>query len=185
MKNLLNTLKFNAIITGVCISLIGHFIYCLGIGEGEMTVTTEWLLWVCCFNLLVHSGWLVGVRLALVQSTASSQDMSFRKSEMGSSEKGERELNGQGTGFCEWKSCGTVGPELVRKKGSRNLIMLIDHTLFQQHKMPLKICSIMAYLCYPYSFFSFNTVLIPAIHSSRGHFRLLLGFCSELFCSLK
>lgn len=133
----------------------------------------------------MHSGWAVGVRLALPQSTASSQDMSVCKSEMGSNEKGERELNGQGTGFCEWKSCGLVGPELERKKGSRNLIMLNDHTLFQQHKMPLKICFIMACLCYPYSFFSLNTVLISAMYSPRGCFWLLLGFSSERFCSLK
>lgn len=84
--------------------------------------------------------------------------------------------------FCEWKSCGTAGLELVRKQGSRSLIMLIDYTLFQQHKIILEISSIMACLCCPYSF---NTVPIPAIHSPRGCFQLLLGFCSELFCSLK
>lgn len=150
-----------------------------------MTKTGAWLPSVGCFNLLVHSGWSLGVRLALPQSTASGQDMSLCKSEMGHREKGERELNGQGTGFCERKSCGTAGQELVRKQGSRSLIMLIDHTLFQQHKMTLKICFIMACLCYPYSFFGFNTVFIPAIHSPMGCFKLLLGFCSELLCSLK
>lgn len=147
-----------------------------------MTKSTEQLPSISCFNLLVHSGWSLGVRLSLPQSTASGQDMSVCKNEMGHSKKGGRELNGQGTGFCEWKSCGTAGLELVRKQGSRSLIMLIDYTLFQQYKIILEISSIMACLCCPYSF---NTVPIPAIHSPRGCFQLLLGFCSELFCSLK
>lgn len=79
----------------------------------------------------------------------------FVRAKWGTTKKVKEKWMGMEQAFVSKKSCGSmVGQELVWKKGTRNLIMLINHTLFQQHKVSLKVWIIMACLSYPYSFFN-------------------------------
>lgn len=139
---------------------------------------------VLTFWCSLASQWKPGSLSPEAQHTARMQ--SVFKSKMGTMKKVKEKWMGREQAFVSKRSCGSmVGQELVWKKGTRNLIMLINRMLL----MSLKIWIVMASHELPIFICQSNTVLIPAIHSPRGCFPalgLLLRFCSELFsCPLK
>jgi len=125
--------------------------------------------------------WLLGasrVCWALKKSVQPGNSQSVRAKWRTTTKKVKGKWMGKEQDFVSKRSCASmVGQELVWKKGTRNLMMLINRTLFQQHKISLKIWIVKICLSYQYPFLSLTQSLFLPF-PLRGHVSPLSGCCA-------